>query len=527
MKHIIERAIVPHNPSASSIINKEQYNLYAPVAGQGKVGMAAFDLSDFEVKNQTVFLHANVKKDIATNATNIETNRVNIESEVERATDREAELDAAIKSEVTRATAKEARLDTLISNETTRAKGVESALGTDINNISTRISNHTTAIQKNASDISDLQTVDATNAGNIAINKANIETNKASIEANKANIAINTGDITTNTDNIAKLTKLIADLQLFDTTHEKEFEDFVEKVNDLLDMDDETLDEYHEVLALIKSNKTNLQYLGTTKIDKAKIADDLETALADYVLSANQGVVLKNLITALEDTLSAKIEEVNVPEYVKIGYSDFNTESLAALNLPEGSRIWVSTSNGIGGDVILPSTVRELRLDYDYVQVPGTDHILNVTVPKLLMQYYPCKLTGNYNITLAKGFSEVEGGSQDDGGAAKRYEDCSNIHNLSCLLHDTEFVNCSNISNVIVNLKGTFTNCSRISNLFVGYDSTFTNCSHMGNIAIKHLTGFDLPAGTYTNCTYVDSETCTGYVSTSSGVQIIRWEDSD
>ena len=64
MKHIVERAIVPYNPSASSIINKEQYNLYAPIAGQGKVGMAAFDLRDFEVKNQTVFLHADVREGI-------------------------------------------------------------------------------------------------------------------------------------------------------------------------------------------------------------------------------------------------------------------------------------------------------------------------------------------------------------------------------------------------------------------------------------------------------------------------------
>ena len=41
--NIIERAIVPHNPSPATIKNNEQYALYAPVAGNGKVGMAGYN----------------------------------------------------------------------------------------------------------------------------------------------------------------------------------------------------------------------------------------------------------------------------------------------------------------------------------------------------------------------------------------------------------------------------------------------------------------------------------------------------
>jgi hypothetical protein len=60
MKHIIEQAIVPYNPSVNELINKEQYNLFAPMAGLNKVGMAAFDANDFDMKAQKVFLKKNI-----------------------------------------------------------------------------------------------------------------------------------------------------------------------------------------------------------------------------------------------------------------------------------------------------------------------------------------------------------------------------------------------------------------------------------------------------------------------------------
>lgn len=54
MKNIIERPIVPYNPSASKVVNKEQYSLFAPVASNGKVGMAAFNPAQFSITDQTV-----------------------------------------------------------------------------------------------------------------------------------------------------------------------------------------------------------------------------------------------------------------------------------------------------------------------------------------------------------------------------------------------------------------------------------------------------------------------------------------
>lgn len=56
IENVVERAIVPHNPSVARVLNKDKYNLFAPVAGPGKVGMASFDARYFIVRNQEVSL---------------------------------------------------------------------------------------------------------------------------------------------------------------------------------------------------------------------------------------------------------------------------------------------------------------------------------------------------------------------------------------------------------------------------------------------------------------------------------------
>ena len=56
IENVVERAIVPHNPSTARVLNKDKYNLFAPVAGPGKVGMASFAARYFTVRNQEVSL---------------------------------------------------------------------------------------------------------------------------------------------------------------------------------------------------------------------------------------------------------------------------------------------------------------------------------------------------------------------------------------------------------------------------------------------------------------------------------------
>lgn len=67
-------------------------------------------------------------------------------------------------------------------------------------------------------------------------------------------------------------------------------------IADLLDSDDKTLDEMHEIVAYIKSNKALIEAITTSKVNVADIINNLDTNVSDKPLSAAQGVVLKALI---------------------------------------------------------------------------------------------------------------------------------------------------------------------------------------------------------------------------------------
>lgn len=65
--NIIERAIVPYNPSSNTVRNNNRYNLFAPIGGANKVGMAGYNPNDFEVdSNQIVSISATFKNSINT-----------------------------------------------------------------------------------------------------------------------------------------------------------------------------------------------------------------------------------------------------------------------------------------------------------------------------------------------------------------------------------------------------------------------------------------------------------------------------
>ena len=72
-----------------------------------------------------------------------------------------------------------------------------------------------------------------------------------------------------------------------------------DRINAALDSDDTTLDQMSEVVAYIKSNKTLIDTITTSKVSVADIVNDLATNVTDKPLSAAQGVVLKRLIDEL------------------------------------------------------------------------------------------------------------------------------------------------------------------------------------------------------------------------------------
>lgn len=73
-----------------------------------------------------------------------------------------------------------------------------------------------------------------------------------------------------------------------------------DRINAVMDSDDTTLDQMSEVVAYIKSNKSMIDTITTSKVNVSDIINNLTTNISNKPLSAAQGVVLKTLI----DTLS-------------------------------------------------------------------------------------------------------------------------------------------------------------------------------------------------------------------------------
>ena len=85
-----------------------------------------------------------------------------------------------------------------------------------------------------------------------------------------------------------------------DTSHSdiREFiKDLDRRLNALADSDDTTLDQMSEIVTYIKSNKSLIDNITTTKINVADIIDNLTSVSINKPLSAKQGKLLNDLIT--------------------------------------------------------------------------------------------------------------------------------------------------------------------------------------------------------------------------------------
>ena len=86
-----------------------------------------------------------------------------------------------------------------------------------------------------------------------------------------------------------------------------------ERLNALADSDDTTLDQMSEVVAYIKSNKSLIDAITTSKINVSDIIDNLTTNVSNKPLSAAQGAKLKALIDAIVvPTKLSELEEDNM-----------------------------------------------------------------------------------------------------------------------------------------------------------------------------------------------------------------------
>ena len=87
--------------------------------------------------------------------------------------------------------------------------------------------------------------------------------------------------------------------------------DITTKLNNFLNVDDTTTDQLSEVLQLIENNKGTLESLTTNKINVSDIIDNLTTSNASKVLSAKQGVAIKELIDGLQGELDSHTHSIS------------------------------------------------------------------------------------------------------------------------------------------------------------------------------------------------------------------------
>ena len=124
------------------------------------------------------------------------------------------------------------------------------------------------------------------------------------------------------------------------------------KINNFLDVDDETSDQLSEVLTLIDNNKGTLESLTNGKVNVSDIIDNLTTNNSNKVLSAAQGVALKALIDALDSSKATKSELTTLSTQVTELNNQLNLLMSSAVAVLSGSAEPQSTL-GEDGDIYL------------------------------------------------------------------------------------------------------------------------------------------------------------------------------
>lgn len=108
------------------------------------------------------------------------------------------------------------------------------------------------------------------------------------------------------------------------------------RLNTLADSDDTTLDQMSEIVTYIKSNKSLIDSITTSKVNVSDIINNLTTNVTNKPLSAAQGVAIKALIDALQTAVNGKA--ANTHTHTKSEITDLTTETWT-FTLEDGSTV--------------------------------------------------------------------------------------------------------------------------------------------------------------------------------------------
>lgn len=122
------------------------------------------------------------------------------------------------------------------------------------------------------------------------------------------------------------------------------------RLNALADSDDTTLDQLSEIVAYIKSNKSLIDAITTSKISVSDIIDNLTTNNANKPLSAAQGVALKALIDGI--AIPDKLPNPNALTFTGAVTGSYDGSSHLTVNIPSGG-------GGGGWELVSDTTLSE------------------------------------------------------------------------------------------------------------------------------------------------------------------------
>ena len=106
------------------------------------------------------------------------------------------------------------------------------------------------------------------------------------------------------------------------------------RLNALADSDDTTLDQLSEIVAYIKSNKSLIDAITTSKVSVSDIIDNMTTNVANKPLSAAQGVALKALIDGI--VIPDKLPNPNALIFTGAVTGTYDGSEPMTVNIPSG-----------------------------------------------------------------------------------------------------------------------------------------------------------------------------------------------
>lgn len=144
-----------------------------------------------------------------------------------------------------------------------------------------------------------------------------------------------------------------------------EIEDIATRLSALADCDDETLDQISEIVQYIKDNRELIQQITTAKVSVSDIINNLTTNVIDKPLSAAQGVVLKNMITELDEIADYIIECGTASGW---NYEKWNSGKYILTRVYKETLTHYTTVGGFYGfvssEIYYPITFNELPVFY-------------------------------------------------------------------------------------------------------------------------------------------------------------------